>query len=93
MPNVGLFTATEPLPRSYQVSIRYVIEVEGLPVYTELYDVDTLAKELEEDSVRAFQLWERRLKAPVEARHLKGFSASVTEYLADGKIKPHGKTK
>lgn len=93
MPNVGLFTATEPLPRNYQVSIRYVVEVEGLPVYTELYDVDTLAKELEKDSVRAFELWERRLKAPVEARHKTGFSACVTEYLADGKMKSHGDTE
>jgi hypothetical protein len=43
MPDVGLFTATEPLPKNAKVVIRYVVEVEGLPVYTETYDAEKIA--------------------------------------------------
>jgi len=35
MPDVGLFTATDPLPKDYKVVIKYSVEVEGLPVYRE----------------------------------------------------------
>jgi hypothetical protein len=35
MPDVGLTTATEPLDRKYSVIIKYSVEVEGLPVYSE----------------------------------------------------------
>jgi hypothetical protein len=43
MPDVGLFSATDPLPKGAAVIIKYSLEVEGLPVYQESYDVDTLA--------------------------------------------------
>ena len=45
MSDVGMFTANEPLSSSMKVVIKYSVEVEGLPVYNESYDVDTLAKE------------------------------------------------
>ena len=35
MPDVGLFMATDPLPKDYKVVIKYSVEVEGLPVYRE----------------------------------------------------------
>jgi hypothetical protein len=38
MPDVGLFTATEPLARDMKVIIKYSVEVNGLPVYSETYD-------------------------------------------------------
>jgi hypothetical protein len=41
MPDVGLFTATEPLSKDMKVIIKYSVEVEGLPVHSETYDVDT----------------------------------------------------
>jgi hypothetical protein len=63
------------------VSIRYVVEVGGLPVYSELYDVDTLSKELKKEPEKAAQAWMRRLTAPVAARHKPRFSAEVTAGL------------
>lgn len=84
MPDVGLFTATEPVSNSIPVIIRYSVEVGGLPVYNESYDVDTLAVELEMDEAKAVQLWVRRIKCVVGARHRHGFSAAVARCLADG---------
>lgn len=84
MPDVGLFTASEPVFKTTPVVIRYSVEVGGLPVYTESYDVDTLAVELEMDEAKALRLWERRLKCVVEARGRAGFSAALTRCLADG---------
>ncbi|MDB6004313.1 MAG: hypothetical protein JWR15_1300 [Prosthecobacter sp.] len=84
MPDVGLFSATEPVSKKLPVVIRYSVEVGGLPVYNESYDVDTLAKELKEDESKAVTLWVRRLKCAVEARHRPGFSAALTRCLADG---------
>jgi hypothetical protein len=84
MPDVGLTTATEPLDPSYRVVIKYSIEVEGLPVYNETYDVKTLAGELETDSKLTEKLWLRRLHAAVEARKEPAFSATLTTKLATG---------
>lgn len=84
MPDVGLFTATEPVFKKTPVIIRYTVEVGGLPVYNESYDVDTLAVELEMDEAKALTLWARRLKCVVEARGRRGFSAALTRCLADG---------
>src|SRR5947209_14197428 len=60
MPDVGLFTATEPVSGEMKVVIKYSVEINGLPVYSESYDVDTLAKELEQDEPKAVELWARR---------------------------------
>ena len=51
MPDVGLLSSTEPLPKNARVIIKYSIEVEGLPVYNETYCVDTVADELKKDGV------------------------------------------
>ena len=93
MPDVGLFTATKPVSKKLPVIIRYSVEVGGLPVYTESYDVDTLAAELEKDEAAALTLWSRRLKCPVEARNRPGFSAAVTRCLGDGKSCDYGHEK
>ncbi len=84
MPDVGLFTATEPVSKKVPVIIRYSVEVGGLPVYNESYDVDTLARELKEDESKAVALWVRRLKCAVEARQRPGFSSALTRCLVDG---------
>ncbi len=84
MPDVGLFTTTEPLPRNAKVIIKYVVEVEGLPVYSETYDADKIARELRKDPERAIQLWARRIRCVVACRHRRGFSAALTRCLADG---------
>lgn len=84
MPDVGLFTATDPVFKKTPVIIRYSVEVGGLPVYNESYDVDTLAVELDMDEARVLGLWVRRLKCAVEARGRPGFSAALTRCLADG---------
>ncbi len=84
MPDVGLFTATEPLSKSYKVVIKYSVEVEGLPVYQESYDVETLADELAKDEAKAVDLWSRRIKCVAACRHSPGFSACVTRCLTDG---------
>jgi hypothetical protein len=84
MPDVGLFSATEPLSDDMKVVIKYSVEVNGLPVYQESYSVDTLAKELEEDEERAVRLWARRIKCVVACRKRNGFSGCVTRCLEDG---------
>ena len=84
MPDVGLTTATKPLDPNYRVVIKYSVEVEGLPVYNESYDVDQIAKELAEDEAKVAALWLRRLKCVVESRDKPAFSARVTGCLADG---------
>lgn len=84
MPDVGLTTATEPLPKNAKVIIKYSVEVEGLPVYQESYDVDQLAKELVEDREAFKELWLRRVECVVQAKNLPEFSSSVTRCLARG---------
>jgi hypothetical protein len=49
MPDVGLTTNSEPLDDDMRVVIKYSVEVNGLPVYNESYDVDKLREELKED--------------------------------------------
>ena len=90
MPDVGLTTATEPLPKKAKVVIKYSVEVEGLPVYQESYDVAALADEIEENRDLARDLWFRRVECAVKCRHAEAFSASLTaclagKQLADGK--------
>jgi hypothetical protein len=85
MPDVGLFTATEPLPADARVIIKYSVEVEGLPVYSETYDAAKLAAELAEDPTRAVEIWARRVQCVVACRGKRGFSSCLTRCLADGK--------
>jgi hypothetical protein len=84
MPDVGLFTATEPLSKDMKVIIKYSVEVNGLAVYSESYDVDTLAGELKEDEAKAVEIWARRIKCVVACRKRPGFSSCVTRCLSDG---------
>ncbi len=84
MPDVGLFTATEPLSEEMKVVIKYSVEVNGLAVYSESYDVRKLAEELREDEEKAADLWLRRIKCVVACRKRSGFSSCVTRCLTDG---------
>ena len=84
MPDVGLFTATAPLSDDMKVVIKYSVEVNGLPVYQESYDVDKLAEELQQDEGRTVEIWSRRIKCVVACRQRSGFSSCVTRCLADG---------
>ncbi|MGI8603535.1 MAG: hypothetical protein ACR2OZ_11130 [Verrucomicrobiales bacterium] len=91
MPDVGLFSATEPVSQDLKVTIRYVVEVDGLPVYTETYAVAKLASELEADEQAAVALWARRIKCVVGCRNSPGFSSCVTRCLADDTCEPLGR--
>lgn len=84
MPDVGLTTNTEPLSDEMRVVIKYSVEVNGLPVYNESYDVDQLREELEADEEKVAQLWLRRIKCAVGCRPRHGFSACLTRCLTDG---------
>jgi hypothetical protein len=84
MPDVGLFSATEPLTDEVKVVIKYSVEVNGLPVYQESYDVDKLAAELAQDEQSVVKKWARRIKCVVACRKRHGFSACVTRCLTDG---------
>jgi hypothetical protein len=84
MPDVGLTTASEPVPADTKVIIRYSVEVGGLPVYNESYDVDKLTVELAEDQKRVLEIWSWRLLCAVRCRHKHGFSACLTRCLTDG---------
>lgn len=72
MPDVGLLSTTKPVPKSTPVIIRYSVEVGGLPVYNESYDVDILAADLKKDEAKVLDLWARRLLSAVHARHRPG---------------------
>ncbi|MDQ3623063.1 MAG: hypothetical protein M3463_11310 [Verrucomicrobiota bacterium] len=84
MPDVGLFTAAEPLDSDYKIVIKFAVEVEGLPVYQETYDVKTLEHELKKDEGRLGAIWLRRIKCAVYCRKRAGFSACLTRCLMDG---------
>jgi hypothetical protein len=84
MPDVGLFSASEPLGKDLKVVIKYSVEVEGLPVYSESYDVEKLATELEKDESKVKELWARRIKCVVACRKRRGFSSCLTRCLVDG---------
>lgn len=86
MPDVGLTTANEPVSPDEKVVIRYTVEVGGLPVYAESYDVEKLTGELAADRARVAELWLRRLEAVVACRHEPRFSACVTAFVADGAV-------
>jgi hypothetical protein len=83
MPDVGLRSATQPLPQDAKVVIKYPAQVEGLPVYQEIYDVDKLAAELTADRSKFKELWLKRVECLVGARDQHAFSASLTGCLAD----------
>jgi hypothetical protein len=93
MPDVGLFTATEPLSKDMKVVIKYVVEVEGLPVYSESYDVAKLEEELEQNEQAAVELWARRIKCVAACRHRPGFSSCLTRCLTDGQACECGHAK
>jgi hypothetical protein len=84
MPDVGLLTFTEPLPRSARVIIKYSVEVNGLPVYTETYDVKKIEQELATDAQTVKTNWLRRITCAVCCRKRHGFSACLTRCLSDG---------
>ena len=84
MPDVGLFTAAKPLEADYKVIIKFGVEVEGLPIYQETYDVEALAAELKKDPARFASIWLRRIKCAVHCRNRPGFSACLTRCLMDG---------
>jgi hypothetical protein len=84
MPDVGLFTAAKPLDSDMRVVIKFSVEVEGLPVYQESYDVKTLEKELKKDPERFGTIWLRRVKCVTHCRKRPGFSACVTRCMMDG---------
>lgn len=84
MPNVGLTTASEPLPTNAKIIIRYSVEIEGLPVYQETYDADKLVSELKKDRESFKELWLRRVEGVAKARHSPEFSATLTRHIARG---------
>jgi hypothetical protein len=85
MPDVGLLSSSEPLQPEHKVVIRYSVEVNGLPVYNESYDVDQLERDLQKDEATTVRQWVRRLKCAICARKRPGFSASLTRCLLDGR--------
>ena len=90
MPDVGLRLASEPLDPNYKVVIKYTIEVEGLAVYSESYDLEKLRKEIEEDEQEARGNWFRRIKCVVDCRDVRGFSACVTRCLINRDVRREG---
>jgi hypothetical protein len=91
MPDVGLTSAAEPLDPNYKIVIKYTIEVEGLAVYSESYDVEKLRREIKENEEEARANWFRRIKCVVECQNLRDFSACLTRCLLDGRSCPEGK--
>ena len=90
MPDVGLLTFTEPLPADARVIIKYSVEVNGLPVYTETYDVKLIESELKKEPEQVRENWMQRILCAVCCRKRPGFSACLTRCLADGKCCERG---
>ena len=88
MPDVGLTSAAEPLDPNYKVVIKYTIEVEGLPVYSESYDVEKLRKEINKDPQEARDNWFRRIKCVT--RPGGRLLSCVTRCFLDGHPCPEG---
>jgi len=65
--------------------IKYSVEVNGLPVYTETYDAKEIERELASNEKAVAENWLRRIKCVVCCRKRKGFSACLTRCLADGR--------
>ena len=84
MPDVGLLSATEPVPEDARVIIKYSVEVNGLPVYSETYDTKKIEQELKQDRKAVEENWLRRILCAVCCRKRPGFSACLTRCLADG---------
>ena len=84
MPDVGLISFLEPLSEDARVIIKYSVEVNGLPVYTETYDVKKIEAELKQSEPTVVANWIRRVKCVVCCRKRPGFSACLTRCLADG---------
>lgn len=93
MPDVGLLTFTEPLPKDGKVIVKYSVEVNGLPVYTETYDVKTIEAELKKDAEQVKENWLRRILCVVGCWKRHGFSACLTRCLADGQCCDKGHEK
>ena len=93
MPDVGLLTFTEPLPADAKAIIKYSVEVNGLPVYNETYDVKTIEGELKKDPEQVRENWMRRILCAVCCRKRRGFSACLTRCLADGQCCEKGNEK
>ena len=90
MPDVGLTSSVEPLKDDQKVVIKYTVEIDGLPVYTETYDVEKLHNEINssEETIRA--IWFRRVLCVIKCRHRPGFSACLTRCLLDGEAHDKG---
>jgi hypothetical protein len=73
MPDVGLTSSAKRLKEEYKVVIKYTIEIEGLPVYTESYDAEKLRKEVEADEQTLREYWFRRVKCVIGCRDRRGF--------------------
>ena len=90
MQDVGLTFSSEPLNSAYKVVIKYTVEVDGLPVYTETYDTEKLKHELESDEQTVRDYWFRRIKCVIGCRTRRGFSACLTRCLLDGEVCDEG---
>lgn len=84
MPDVGLLSSDEPLKPSHKVVIRFSVEVDGLPVYNESYDVDKIRQELAQAREETLRRWSWRLLGTAYCRDQQGFSACLTRSLVDG---------
>lgn len=90
MPDVGLLSSKEPLSSDSKVVIKYSVEVDSLPVYTETYDAKKIEKELSQDRAAVEQNWFRRILCVVCCKTQGGFSACLTRCLTDGKCCKEG---
>lgn len=90
MPDVGLTSSSEPLHPGYKVVVKYTVEVEGLAVYTETYDIEKLRKEIEANERATRDVWFRRLTCVIGCRNRAGFSACLTRCLLDGQACEEG---
>ena len=68
-----------------KVIIKYIVEADGVPIYTEHLDVDDLESEMTTQSDAVIAGWGRRIKCAICCKKKSGFGACFIRCLVDGK--------
>jgi hypothetical protein len=79
----GILSVNDEAPK--KVIIKFVVEADGVPVYTEHLDADDIANEMTTQAEAVTQGWIGRIKCVICCRKKAGFVACLARCLVDGK--------
>jgi hypothetical protein len=84
----GILKGDDAPPK--KVVIKYIVEADGVPVYTECLDVDDVAAELASEEDATIKGWIRRLRCTICCSKRRGTGACLIRCLVDGKCCDNG---